>query len=586
MAVNQIRINDMTNLEIAHIMHDIATYLAMEEDLFRSRAYEKVGESIADLGTELSEVYASGGTKALEAIPGVGPSIAEKIEELLKTGHLKYYDKLKKKIPVNLQEFRRVEGLGPKTIQALYKKLKIKNLKDLEKAALAGKIRNLPGFGEKTEERLLKSISFVKKSGGRMITAYAMPMIREIERRLKSVSGVERLVVVGSVRRHKETIGDVDILVISKNPKPAMDSFVGMPNVGRVQAHGGTKSAVTMTNGMDVDFRVVPRESFGAAMNYFTGSKAHNIKLREIAIDRGWKLNEYGLFKGSRRIAGGNEEELYKKLGLAYIEPELREMAGEIEASRKNLLPKLIGYQDLKGDLQVQTDWTDGARSIEEMALAASKARLDYIAITDHTKRLAMAHGLDERRIKKQWAEIDKVNKKFHVSGLKFRVLKGAECDILKDGSMDLPDKILAGCDVVGASVHSLFNLSRMDQTERIKRAMANPNVDIIFHPTGRVIQEREPYAVDAEALIAYAKKTGTVMEINAFPDRADLSDEYIRKCVSSGVSLSIDSDAHDASHFQYLEYGIAQARRGWAEKKDIINAQPLEKMLKALKNK
>ncbi|OGY68078.1 MAG: DNA polymerase III [Candidatus Harrisonbacteria bacterium RIFCSPLOWO2_02_FULL_45_10c] len=571
----------MMNTEIARIMFDIAAYLAMEDDLFRSRAYEKAAESIADLGAGLSEVYAAGSTKALEAIPGVGPSIAEKIEELLKTGRLKYYEQLKHKLPVNLQELRSVEGLGPKTINTLYKELKIKNLKDLERAALSGKIRKLPGFGEKTEERILKSIAFVKKSGGRTITAYAMPMIRDIERLLKSVSAVERLAVVGSVRRRKETIGDVDILVISKHPKPVMDAFVNMPNVGRIQAQGDTKSAVTMANGIDVDIRVVFKESFGAAMNYFTGSKAHNIKLRELAIARGWKLNEYGLFQGTQRIAGESEEGLYKKLGLVYIEPELREMAGEIEASRKNQLPKLIRYQDLKGDLQVQTDWTDGAHSIEEMALAAIKSGLEYIAITDHTKRLAIAHGLDERRIKKQWAEIDAVNRKLKAKGLKFKVLKGTECDILKDGSMDLPDWILAGCDVVGASVHSLFNLSRADQTARIRRAMENPNVDIIFHPTGRLIQKREAYSVDMESLIAYAKKTGTAMEINAFPDRADLSDEYIRKCVVSGVSLSIDSDAHDASHFQYLEYGIAQARRGWAEKSDVVNTQSVTDLLK-----
>jgi len=362
-----------------------------------------------------------------------------------------------------------------------------------------------------------------------------------------------------------------------------MDFFVSMPEVSRVFAHGETKSAVKLKNGLDVDLRVLPEESYGAGLNYFTGSKDHNVELRRIAINKGFKLNEYGLFKGNRRVSGRTEEELYKALGLRYIESELREMRGEIEAARADKLPNLVGYRDLKGDLQVQTNWTDGSNSIEEMAEAAMKMGLEYIAITDHTKRLTITNGLDEKRIQKQWAEIDKVNKNLKKSGLKFTVLKGTECDILKDGTMDLSDDILAKCDMVGASVHSLFNLSKKDQTNRIKRVMSNPNVDIIFHPTGRILNKRESYDVDMGELISHAKKTGTILEINA-SDRADLKDEYIRRCVEQGVKMAIDSDSHSVSHFEWLEYGIGQARRGWAEKKDIINAWPLEKMFKMLK--
>lgn len=571
----------MINQEIAKILSEIAIYLEMQGVAFKPRAYEKAAEAIIGLDKDLVQIHKASGLKALEDIPGVGPSIGEKIEELLKTGHLRYYDQLKKKMPVNVSELTAIEGVGPKHVKTLYKKLKIKNIADLEKAAKAGKIRKLEGFGEKSELNIIKGIEFLKKSGKRFVLGFIMPQIREIESRIKNLKEVEKVVVAGSIRRRKETIGDADILVISKNPNPIMDYFVAMPEVAHVYAHGETKSAVKLKNGLDVDIRVVPEESYGAALNYFTGSKDHNVELRRIAIENGWKLSEYGLFKGKKQIAGKTEEELYKKFGLSYIEPELREMTGEIEAAKFGKLPKLVSSNDLRGDLQVQTNWTDGANSIEEMAKEAMKIGLGYIAITDHTKRLAMTRGLDERRIKKQWLEIDKLNKKF---GNKIKILKGTECDILKDGSMDLPDEILAKCDVVGASVHSLFNLSKKDQTERIKRAMSNPHVDIVFHPTGRVINKRDAYQVDIDQLISHAKKTKTIMEIDAYPDRADLKDEHIRKCVEAGVKLSIDSDAHSAGHFQYLEYGIAQARRGWAERSDIINAWPLEKMLKMLK--
>ncbi len=587
----------MKNHEVAKILAEIGEYLDMQNVPFKPRAYEKVAGVVDGLEEDVAVIYERGGIKALGEIPGVGVSIAEKIEEYLKTGRVKYYEELKKKTPVDLSTLTQVEGLGPKKIKKLYEKLKIKNLDDLEKAAKAGKIRKLESFGETSEKNILKGIEFLRKSGGRFVLGFVMPTVKEIEERLKALKEVKRVVVAGSVRRRKETIGDVDVLVVSSKPGPVMDYFTSMPEVINVYAKGDTKSAVKIKNGLDVDLRVVPVESFGAALNYFTGSKDHNVALRRIAMDKGYKLNEYGLFKrkpvpkeqGSpnkiwRQIAGKSEEEIYKILGLDYIEPELREMTGEIIAAGKHKLPKLIGYNDLKGDLQTQSSWTDGANSIEELAQAALKAGLEYIAITDHTKRLTMTGGLDEKGLLKQMAEIDKINKKLKSKKAKIILLKGTECDILKDGSLDIDDKTLSQLDVVGVSVHSYFNLPKEEQTKRIVRAMKNPHVDILFHPTGRVLNKRPACEVDMDEIIETAVSTGTVLEVDAWPDRLDLKDEYVRRCVEKGVKIAIDSDAHSVTHFAYLEYGISQARRGWATRKDVVNAWPLEKMLKMLK--
>ncbi len=562
----------------------MAAFLEAEEVQFKPRAFEKAALTIEGMEEELSDLYKVGGIAALEEIPGVGRGIAERIEELFLTGHVKDYERLKKKYPVNVGELTAIEGMGPKNAIKLYKKLGVRNVAELEKAAAAGKIRNLPGFGEKSEEKILKGIEFFKKSGGRALLGYILPTVRVIEERLKNLKEVERVTVCGSIRRMQETVGDIDILVTSDKPGKVMDYFAKMPEVVHVYSKGETKTMVRLNLGLDADLRVVPPESYGAAVQYFSGDKNHNIALREIAIKKGLKLNEYGLWRGKKLVAGEKEEDIYRALGLQWMPPELRTNSGEIEAARSGKLPKLIGYGDLRGDLQIQTNWTDGADSVEEMARAALAAGLEYIAITDHTKRLAMTHGLDEKRIVKQWAEIDKLNLKFKKQNLKFTILKGSECDILKDGSLDLPDEILSRLDVCGASVHSHFNLSRKEQTERIKKAMANINVDIIFHPTGRLIQKRAAYEVDIDELIGFAKKTGTILEINALPDRLDLKDEYVRKCVAAGVRMAVDSDAHSVTHFGFLEYGLAQARRGWASRDDIINAWPLEKMLKHLK--
>lgn len=573
----------MRNQEISKILYEIAEFLEMQDVQFKPRAYEKAAHSIEALEEDVSKIYKKGGIKALEDIPGVGVSIAEKIEKLIKTGHLKYYERLKKKMPVDIEELTAVEGVGPKMVMKLYKHLGIKNLKDLEKAARAGKIRRLKDFGEKTEQNILRGIEFLKKTGGRFVLGFAMPQIREIEKRIKEQEGAKQAVASGSIRRMKETIGDGDILVTVSSLKAAkkiMDFFVSMPEVIHVYSHGPTRSSVKLKNGMDFDLRVVPEESFGSALQYFTGNKDHNIALRKIAIDKGYKLNEYGIFKGKKRIAGRTEEEVYKVLGLAWMPPEIRTNTGEIEASQKNKLPKLIGYNDLKGDLQVQTNWTDGANSIEEYAKEAKKMGLEYIAITDHTRGLAMTGGCDEKKLLKQMAYIDKLNKKLR--GIK--ILKGAEVNVTKDGTLDIKDEVLARLEVVGIAVHSHFNMSKKDMTERIIRAMENPHADILFHPTGRVIQRRPAYEVDIEEIIKAAKRTKTFLEVDAYPDRLDLKDEHVRMATEAGLKIAIDSDSHSIIHLHYLEFGIAQARRGWAEKKDVINARPLKQFLKLLK--
>jgi len=579
-----------SNKEISKILYEIGEYLEIKEIQFKPRAYEKAGYSIENLEEEVSEVYKKGGLKSVEDIPGVGVSIAEKIEELIKTGYLKYYEKLKRSLPVEIGELSSVEGVGPKMIFKLYKKLKIKNINDLEKAAKNGKIAKITGLGKKTENKILKGIEFLKKSSGRFLLGSILPLVRLIEKRLRNLKEVDRMAIAGSIRRMQETIGDLDFMVTSSKPSKVIEFFVNMPEVIYVYSKGTAKALVRLKNRMDADIEIVPDKSYGAALLAFTGDKRHNIALRALAEKKGYKLNDFGLWRGKKMITGRTEEKIYKALGMQTPPPEIRTDSGEIQAALRQAqgkpggLPKLIGYGDLKGDLQVTTDWTDGENSIEEMALAAQEIGLEYIAITDHTKSLAMTGGLDEKKLLKQMAEIEKINKKLHASGFKLQVLKGAEVNILKDGSLDIKDEVLAKLDIVGIAVHSHFNLPRSEQTKRIVKAMRNKNADILFHPTGRLIQKREPYNVDIEEIIKTAKETGTILEIDADPYRLDLKDEYIKKAIETGVKLAIDTDAHSKNSFHYLEFGIAQARRGWATKNDIINTHPWREMLKLLK--
>ena len=573
----------MTNKEISQILFEMAAYYEMIGVDFKPRAYERAATQLSEIETEVSDVYRTDGSKGLKNIPNVGKSIAEHIENLITKGTFADYEKFKKEIPVNISELMRIEGIGPKTILDLWKKLKVRDLNDLEIAAKAGKIRTLPRFGEKSEQKILKSLEFLRKAGGRQLIGYVLPDVRQFEKSVRALPEVKDAIITGSIRRRKETIGDIDIVVVSTQPEKVMNSFVKLPGVNHVSGSGTTKTSVKLLNNLNVDLRVIPEESLGAALVYFTGSKDHCIALREIAIKKELKLNEYGLYKGKRRIAGKTEQEIYKALGLQYIEPEMRENSGEIKLARDKKLPQLIGYNDLKGDLQIQTNWTDGENTMEEMALAAEKAGLEYIVITDHTQSLAMM-GSDEMKLKKQMKEIDRLNEKLRKENHTIKVLKGAEVNIMKDGSLDMPDEILEELDVVGAAVHSFFTLSREEQTARVLKAMQNPNVDILFHPTSRLVLKRNAIELDIDAVIDCAKKTGTVLEVDSHIDRLDLRDELIRRSVQAGVKLSIDSDAHSVSHFRFLELGIAQARRGWATSKDVVNTRPLEEFLALLK--
>ena len=562
----------------------MALYCEMEGVPFKPQAYERAALAIGTMESSVEEILKQGGAKALTQIPGVGKSIAEHIECLQKDGTFAEYQKYKQKIPVEVLELKRVSGLGPKSIMILWKKLGIRNLADLEAAAKAGKIRQLPSFGIRSEEKILNGLQFLQKAANRRPYGSVIRFATDLARKVAEFPEANNVTLGGSLRRRKETIGDIDIIVTSNQPEKVADRFASLPGVDHVYGKGPTKVNVRLRNLMDADLRIVPEESFGAALCYFTGSKNHCVAMRELAIKRGWKLNEYGLFEGENRIAGRTEEEIYKALGIQFIPPEMREDAGEMELARKNKLPELINYGDLKGDLQVQTNWTDGDHTIEEMANAAEELGMEYIAITDHTKGLPMTNGSDEAKLMLQKKEIQSINRKLKAAKRKFRILSGAEVNIMKDGSLDIEDSCLAKLDVVGAAVHHHFNLSREEQTARLLRAIENPHVDIIFHLTARKIIKRDPIELDVDAIIAAAARTGTILEIDASPDRMDMKDEYIRKCVEAGVEMVIDSDAHAIKEFQYLDYGIGIARRGWAKKTDVINTLPVDEFLDSLK--
>ena len=569
----------MKNLEVSELLNEIADYLELKEERFKVRAYRKAALVIHSLSEDIAEVWKKG---KLEEIPSVGEGIAKKISDFLQDGKSAYLEKLKTQTPVDMESLGQIEGLGAKTIAKLYKELNIKNIKELEKAAKKGKIRSIFGFGQIVEKNILKSIEFSKKSSERHLLGNAIPIADEIIGRLRQLKEINKIQVAGSTRRRKETIRDIDILIISKKPEKVMDFFVGMGNVADVLAHGKSRSSVRLNEGIQVDVRVIDKKSYGAALMYFTGSREHNIRMRKIAIAKKMKLSEYGLFnkQSNKILAGKTEQEVYKKLGMPYIEPELREDDGEVEAALKNKLPKLINYGDIKGDLQMHTKWSDGLNTIEEMALAAKKLGYEYICITDHTGTLRIANALDEKRIFKQGKEIDKINKK--ISGIK--ILKGVEVNIKGNGGLDVKGGVLKELDVVIAAVHSGFKNPKEKITGRIIKAMKNENVDIIAHPTGRLIQKRPAYEAGMEKIFDAAKDTNTSLEINSFPVRLDLKDVHVRNAINAGVKLTINTDAHNAGHLRFVEFGIATARRGWAEKKDILNTLPLKKFLKSLK--
>jgi DNA polymerase (family 10) len=570
----------MKNQELANIFYEIAEFLEMEGVQFKPYAYQKAAITLETLEKDVTEIYKEGGKAALEKIPGVGKSIAEKIEEYLKTGKIKYYQDLKKKTPVKMEELTAVEGLGPKRVKVLHQKLGIRNLKDLEKAAKAHKIASLFGFDVKTEKNILEGIEFLKRSKGRFLLGEILPRVKEVQKKLKSLKEVEAVNPAGSVRRMKETIGDADFLVISKNPSKVMDFFVSQPEVVKIWGKGPTKSSLRVKEGFDMDIRVVPKRSYGSALQYFTGSKEHNIATRRIAMDKGLKLSEYGLFKGKKMIAGQTEEGIYKNLGMQWMPPEMRENQGEIEAALRGKLPKIIGYDDIRGDLHCHSKWDGGANSIEEMVKAAKKLNYEYLGISDHTKFLRIEHGLDERKLAQQRKEIDKLNNRLK----SFKILQGAETNILNDGSIDIKDEALKKLDYAIAGIHSAFKMEKTKMTERIIQAMKNPYIKIISHPTGRILKRRDEYQCDFDKILRAAKEFNVILEINSYPERLDLNDQNIRRAKEAGVKMVINTDSHHKDQLRFIELGIAQARRGWVEKKDIINVHPLEKLLKFFK--
>lgn len=565
-------------------MRDLGFLTEVGEDdtnsQFRARAYYRAADTIASLQEDIENIYNNNGLEGLLKIPSIGKAIAAKIEEIIKTGKVRALEDMKTKIPINIDELSNIEGMGPKTIKAIYDSLKVKDLAELEKAAAEGRLRNVPGLTEKKEQDILKRIEFARKSKGRRIIGEVWPLVKQIEKALSEVPGVKKAVAAGSTRRMKETIGDIDYLVAANDPEPVMDFFTSMPEVQEVLGRGPAKAFVKLAAGIDADLLVVPEESWGSALQYFTGSKEHSVELRKIAIAKGLRLNEWGVYRGDKKVVGKTEEEVYGALGLQWIPPEMRENAGEIELARQNRIPELVEYGSLKGDLQVHSENSDGTATIEEMARGAKAFGLDYIALTDHTKSLALAGGLDEQELLDQANRIAELNDRLEG----FRVLASAEVNIMKDGSLDIANNVLDKLDIVGAAIHSNFNLPIEAQTARLVKAAENPSVDILFHPTGRLINKRPGYPVDIEKVIDVAKETGTVLEIDAHYDRLDLKDEYVRMAVKKGVKLVIDSDAHHPIHYAYLTFGIGQARRGWATRQDILNTLPADRLLKALK--
>ncbi|MDH5779878.1 MAG: DNA polymerase/3'-5' exonuclease PolX [Candidatus Bathyarchaeota archaeon] len=567
-------LSQIKNREIADILYEVADLLEIKGVQFKPRAYRRAAQTIETLPDDIKAIYDRG---ALQEIPGIGASIASKIQEIIETGSLEYLEELREELPQGLRELMEIEGLGPKTALKLHRNLKISSINELEAAARSGKIRELEGFGEKTEQNILQSIEMYRSTQERFLLGYVLPIAKEIEEKLSTLDAVTQISLAGSIRRRKETVGDVDILVTSQQPAKVMTFFTQLSPVKRVLAKGKSKSTVVLTNNLQVDLRVMDEESFGAALQYFTGSKEHNIRLRAMALDKNWKLSEYSLLdkETNETIAGKNEEEIYAALGLSYIEPELRENRGEIEASSRGKLPHLIHYDEVKGDLHVHTTWSDGAHSIAEMAAAAKLLGYEYLAICDHAETLQIAHGLTEEELHNQMREIEKLNRTMD----DFTVLSGVEVNIDADGKLDIRDDMLKDLDIAVAAVHSGFKQSEAKMTQRVLTAMHNDHVDVIAHPTGRIINKRDPYQIDLPKIFEAASELGVFMELNAFPNRLDLSDANCVQAKDHGLKIAIGTDAHHKDHLRYMEFGVATARRGWLEKKDILNTSNLNEL-------
>jgi len=568
----------MSNAKIAAILYEIADLLELKGVEFKPRAYRRAARSIETLGRDITDYYKE---NKLEEIPGVGKAIAKKIREIIETGELNYLKQLREELPAGLLQLMEIPEIGPKTAMRLYKELKITNLHELKKAAEEHRIRRLKGFGEKSEENILKGIRIIEQRSGRMLLGYAYYYGKKIEQYIASVTKLRTVSVAGSLRRMKETIGDIDILVGSDNPSMVMDVFVSNPEVEEVLARGDTRGSVRLKDGVQVDIRVVSTDSYGAALQYFTGSKDHNIELRRLAIEKGYKINEYGVFtkETGEKIAGKTEEEVYGILGLDYIPPELRENRGEIQAAAHHQLPHLIEIDHIRGDFHIHTNLSDGSASIEEIAEECKRRGYEYVAITDHSETLKVAGGLSKEELIKSIETVRKINEK--IDG--FRVLTGAEVEILGDGRLDYPDSVLRDLDIVVAAVHSGFRMSRKEMTERILSAMANDYVTILAHPTGRVIEQRDPYEVDLERIIDEARGKGVWLEINALPERLDLNDVNAKWAKESGIMMAIGTDAHSLDQLSYMIFGVATAKRGWLEKGNVANTLTLNDLERVL---
>jgi DNA polymerase (family X) len=566
------------NAEIAEMFDQTADLLEIKGDNpFRSRAYRNAARVIERLPKSIGNLLKAG--EDLSELPGIGKDLAAKIATIVATHHFEVLDKLKRELPGDLGEIAALPGLGPKRVKLLYDKLHIRSLEDLRRAVKSGRLRELRGFGVKSEQKLAAALG-KPRAEKRFKLSEAEAEAEALLSHLRSGVREGKVIVAGSYRRRRETVGDLDMLMVATDGSAAGNKLAKYDNVTDVLAHGPTRTTVMLRSGLQVDLRVVPKASYGAALMYFTGSKSHNIALRGLANDHAWKLNEYGLFAGRRRIAGAREEEIYRKLGLEEIPPEMREDRGEIDLARTGRLPRLITLADIRGDLHVHSNWSDGTAEIAEMAAAAKARGYTYIALTDHSRHVTIAHGLDAERFGRQIDEIDRLNEK--LDG--FTVLKGAEVDILADGNLDLPDKILSRLDLVVAAVHYKFDLARKAQTERIISAMDNRHVSIIAHPTGRLIGERDAYDVDMEAVIAAAGERGCHLELNADPDRLDLNDIQVHAAKAAGVKIAISTDAHSIGGLANMRFGIDQARRGWLEAHDVVNTLPLLRLKKLLK--
>jgi DNA polymerase (family 10) len=563
----------MRNQEVAALLYEIADLMEIKgEMVFKVVAYRRAAQNIEGMTRDIEEIPKD----KLTDLPGIGKGIAETIAEYLENGKSKHLAELKKGLPEGLTDLLELEGVGPKKVK-LFLENKIKNIKDLEKAAKEGRLQKIEGLGEKTEKNILESIENSKKRSGRVLLGQAMPMAEEIISYLKKSGCIEKINVAGSIRRRKETIGDIDILVTSRKPEKVLDFFTKIRGA-RVIAKGPTKASISLVNGAQVDLRVLPPREYGSALLYFTGSKEHNVELRKIAIAKKMKLSEYGLFSGNKFVAGITEEDVYRKLGLDYIEPEMREARGEIEAAQHHRLPDLVELKNIRGDLQMHTKWSDGVNTIEEMASAAKRLGYEYICITDHVGNMKVANALNSGRLEKQHVEINTLQKKLDI-----RILHGAEIDIRADGSLDIEDSLLKELDIVLASLHSA--LKSGNNTQRILAAMENPQVDIIAHPSGRLIDRRDVSQLDMGKIIDKSKETNTILEINSQPNRLDINDVQAKMTIEHGCKIAINTDAHSSEQLGFMQLGVATARRGWVKKNDVINTFSAEKMLKMLKN-